>query len=250
MWVKKPYPNTKDNYGVPTLDPKMLIDQIVKYNSKGIRVFVHCTGDGAISGTLDGIEKSMKINGAENIRKLRNQIAHSVVVDPNDYDRVVNANAIMEFGPVFWYPQPLVTQSYSELDAYRIEHFYPVRQTLDHGIHVAIGSDWNQTKADPFLNTETIVTRREPGASEDAPMQNPTGGITLKEALYAYTMGGAYCMMMEDEMGSITKGKMANFAVLSQNLFEVPINKVHETFAKQTYFEGGLVYEGTEQVSF
>lgn len=250
MWVKKPYPNTKDNYGVPTLNPKTLIDQIVKYNSKGIRVFVHCTGDGAISGTLDGIEKAMKINGAKKIRKLRNQIAHSVVVDPNDYSRVVNANAIMEFGPVFWYPQPLVKQSYSELDAYRIEHFYPVRQTLDNGIHIAIGSDWNQTKADPFLNAETLVTRREPGAPKDAPMQNPTGGISLKEAIHAYTMGGAYCMMMEDEMGSITKGKKANFAVLSQNIFEIPINKVHKTFAKQTYFEGELIYEGDEKVSF
>lgn len=57
-------------------------------------------------------------------------------------------------------------------------------------------------------------------------------------------------MMLEDEMGSITKGKKANFVVLNKNIFEVPINKVHELYPRQTWFEGELVYEGDEKISF
>ena len=249
MWVKETYPDSH-NHGVPTLSPEELERQIIKYTSKGVRVFVHCTGDAATAKVLESLEKSSVINGVEKIRNLRNQIAHNVIVDPNDYERMIDLNVIMEFSPSFWYPQPIIKQALPELGDNFINKLWPVRQTIDAGIHVALGSDWNQTWADPFLNTETLVTRRAPGAPEDSKVQNEAGRITIKQALYAYTMGGAYALMMENEIGSISNGKDASFVILSQNMFEVPENTIHKTYVKQTWFEGELVYEGDEKISF
>ena len=59
-----------------------------------------------------------------------------------------------------------------------------------------------------------------------------------------------YCMMMEGEMGSITKDKNAHFVVVSQNIFEVHINQVHSAIVKQTWLEGELVCEENEKTTF
>ena len=50
---------------------------------------------------------------------------------------------------------------------------------------------------------------------------------------------------MEDRIGSLAPGKLADFIVLEKNIFEIPIDDVADTKIRQTYFEGKLVYEGT-----
>ena len=50
-------------------------------------------------------------------------------------------------------------------------------------------------------------------------------------------------MKMEDRIGSIEAGKLADFIVLERNIFEIPIDEVADTQIRQTYFEGTLVYE-------
>jgi predicted amidohydrolase YtcJ len=51
-------------------------------------------------------------------------------------------------------------------------------------------------------------------------------------------------MKMEDRIGSIEAGKLADFIVLERNIFEIPIDEVADTKINQTWFEGKLVYEG------
>ncbi len=50
-------------------------------------------------------------------------------------------------------------------------------------------------------------------------------------------------MQMDSRIGSLEPGKLADFIVLEQNIFEVPIEAVADTQIRQTYFEGRLVYE-------
>ena len=131
-----------------------------------------------------------------------------------------------------------------------IQKVWPFGPTMRAGVHVAIGSDWNQAQCDPFINTETLVTRRSPGASKGERVLGKKSGAKLENVIRAYTLGGAYSMFMEEEIGSIRSGKRANFIVLSQNLMDIPVNQIHKTFVRETYFEGKRVYEGTERQSF
>jgi hypothetical protein len=61
-------------------------------------------------------------------------------------------------------------------------------------------------------------------------------------ALRAYTLGAAYAAFQEDEVGSITPGKRADFAVLSQNLMGVPAGRLPDTDVIATYLDGRLLY--------
>lgn len=249
MFIKETYPGT-DNHGLPMVPPADLKKKIVEYNAMGLSVMVHATGDAAAEAVLDGTEESMKANGATKVRRLRNHIAHNVIVDPKDHDRMKYCNVIMEFSPSFWFPRAIIDAAEADLGKDMLQKVWPLGPTLRAGVNVAIGSDWNQAQADPFINLETLVTRKAPGASAKAPILGKDSGATLKQVLYAYTMGGAYSMFMEDEIGSIRPGKRANFIVLSQNILKVQKNEIHKTFVRQTYFEDALVYEGNDKVSF
>jgi predicted amidohydrolase YtcJ len=53
-------------------------------------------------------------------------------------------------------------------------------------------------------------------------------------------------VVTQDRTGSIEVGKLADFIVPERNIFEIPIDEVADTKIRQTYFEGELVYEGTQ----
>ena len=249
MLIKQPYPGT-DNYGLPATPPDVLREKIVKYNGMGLSVMVHSTGDRGAEIVMEGTEMAMAEHGIEEVRALRNQIAHNTIVDFNDFDRMKYTNVVMEFSPSHWFPRPIIQAAEKDLGPEMLQKVWPVGQTLRAGVHVAIGSDYKDAQADPFINTETLVTRRLPGAAEGDTVLGPDSATSLDDALYAYTMGGAYAMFMEEEIGSIRSGKRANFIVLDQNLTEINPNQIHKTIVLETWFEGKKVYEGTEKVSF
>ncbi len=249
MLVKEAYPGT-DNFGLPATPPDVLRDKIVKYNGMGLSVMVHSTGDRGAEIVLEGTEMAMAEHGVEQVRALRNQIAHNTVVDPADYDRMKYTNVVVEFSPAHWYPSPITNAALDDLGPERLQEVWPFGPVQRAGIHVAIGSDYKDSKADPLLNTETLVTRRAPGAGEGDPILGPDSAAELDDVLHAYTMGGAYAMFKEDEIGSIRPGKRANFIVLDQDLTAIPANEIHKTIVLETWFEGKKVYEGTDKVSF
>ncbi|CAD0185304.1 N-substituted formamide deformylase precursor [Ruegeria sp. THAF57] len=249
MLIKRPYPGT-DNFGLPATPPEQLREKIVHYNGLGLGVMVHSTGDRGAEIVMEGVEMAMAAHGVEEVRALRNHIAHNVIVDFDDIDRMKYTNVIMEFSPSFWFPRAIIDAAEADLGAEMLQEVWPLGPVLRSGVNVAIGSDWNQAQADPFINIETLVTRQAPGAGAIDPILGPSSAVALEDALYAYTMGGAYAMFLEEEIGSIRAGKRANFIVLDQDLTEINPSQIHATIVLETWFEGNKVYEGTDKVSF
>ena len=50
-------------------------------------------------------------------------------------------------------------------------------------------------------------------------------------------------MKLDDVTGSIEVGKSADMIVLNHNLFDIPVNDIHETEVKKTVFKGHVVYQ-------
>lgn len=249
MLIKETYPGTDYN-GLPMTPPDELRQKIVDFNARGYGVMVHSTGDRGTEIVIEGTEMSMAANGAEKVRKLRNHVAHNVIVDPADIDRMKYTNVTMEFSPSFWFPRPIIDAAEPDLGFEMLQTVWRLGPIVRAGVNLAIGSDWNQAQADPWINLETLVTRRAPGDGPDGTILGTDSGITLEQAVYGYTMGGAHAMYLEEEIGSIRPGKRANFIVLDRNLFEIPLNQIHGAIVNQTWFEGEVVYEGDEKVSF
>ena len=97
------------------------------------------------------------------------------------------------------------------------------------GIPIAIGSDGN---SNPFINLQWAVNRKDENER-----------LSREEALRAYTSGSAFAENMEKEKGTIAPGMLADIAVLSQNILEVPADALTATRSVLTIIDGKVVYE-------
>ena len=66
---------------------------------------------------------------------------------------------------------------------------------------------------------------------------------TVKEAIEGYTINNAYQMHMEAVTGSIEVGKYADFVILADNLFEIPVEQIHEVTVCETIMDGITTYK-------
>ncbi len=108
--------------------------------------------------------------------------------------------------------------------------YQPLRSLLDAGIPIALGSDGPMS---PGLNLMFAVIH---------PTQ-PSEALTLDQALTAYTSGSAYAEFAEREKGSLSPGKLADLAVLSQDLFNIPPSQFPATRSVMTLVDGKIVYD-------
>ena len=78
--------------------------------------------------------------------------------------------------------------------------------------------------------------------------QQPKGGwladqkLSVEEAVYAYTMGGAELSFEEDIKGSIEIGKLADLVVLNEDIFQIQPEKIKDVKVDMTIFNGEIVY--------
>jgi cytosine/adenosine deaminase-related metal-dependent hydrolase len=87
----------------------------------------------------------------------------------------------------------------------------PVRELLDAGVPVGLGVDGPASNEDGGLATElrqAVLTAR----ARPAPAGGPTA-LTVRQALWLGTAGGARCLGRHDELGSLEPGKLADVAV-------------------------------------
>ncbi len=114
----------------------------------------------------------------------------------------------------------------------------PIRKTIDAGVLVGGGTDGPVVPVDPYLSMWWMTTRQV--------LKGYTLGkehaITAKEALTLYTINNARIMGVERERGSIEVGKLADLAVLSQDILNVPPDAIRDTRALMTVVGGKIVY--------
>lgn len=110
------------------------------------------------------------------------------------------------------------------------EKAQPVRSLIAAGIPVALGSDG---PTNPYLSIMFATIHGN----------HPAEAITREQAVVAYTRGSAYAEFAEKEKGSLEAGKLADLAVLSQDIFTVPTRELPKTQAVLTMVGGKIVYD-------
>jgi len=122
----------------------------------------------------------------------------------------------------------------------RIKTTYAFKSLFDAGARVAFGSDWFVAPPTPLEGIYAAVTRR---TLDD---KNPGGWvpeqkITVDQALQAYTINAAYASFDEKIKGSLEEGKLADFVILSDNLFTIRPQRIREVEVLATYVDGKRV---------
>jgi predicted amidohydrolase YtcJ len=123
----------------------------------------------------------------------------------------------------------------------RLKTSYPYKTFLDHGVRLALGTDWCVAPLNPMLTLYAATTR----ATLDG--KHPEGWIPeqkirMSEAVTAYTCGSAFAEFQEKEKGTIQPGKLADMVLLSANIFEMDPARLREVEVETTIMGGRIAY--------
>jgi len=228
-----------DFHGLANYDIDELSRILKHYRQLGLKVKLHATGDASVRLALDAIEQVQESNSTQ---ESIFHIAHASFIAAEDIPRFKALNVTADLSPMLWFPTGLWYATVAVLGEERATRFWPVRDLLDSDVMVAGGSDWpaGQPTSSPWIGIEGLVTRRNPLGEVPGELWSQQS-IKLAEALRLYTLDSARAMGLGEVTGSITVGKSADLIVLDRNLFEIPVEQIHNTEVTQIYFQGQLL---------
>jgi hypothetical protein len=238
----EPYSDDPSTRGAMTIGARQL-ERIKQAHREGIQVMAHSTSDGTTRKLLDAIEQA-RVNDPN--PSLRHHIGHLLTVTKEDIPRFKELNVIAEFSPIWFYPTPMGELASKYYGVERYARWQPIKEFIDAGVTVSVGSDWpaGTPDADPWKGLEGMITRIDPKTNSGDKLGE---GVSLKTAIKILTINGAIAMMHEDKTGSIDAGKLADFIILDQNLFDLEeagrVDRISETHVLKTIFEGKVVFD-------
>jgi predicted amidohydrolase YtcJ len=234
MALSTPYPGTNSSYkGNVTTTQNDLNAWVERVHRAGIQVNCHANGDVAIDMMLTAVERAQALFPRADARP---KITHCTLINPDLIRRMKALGAI-----------PAVFTSYAYYNSDKF-HFYgedlmtrcmAFRSFLDAGIHAAAGSDFSPGPFAPLMGIQGLVTR----TGWDGETWGANQRVSVDEALRINTLNGAYASREEAIKGSITAGKLADFAVLAADPHTVEKEKIKDIQIVRTYVGGTKVYE-------
>jgi len=242
-----------DHRGVPRWNYVELGRHFDLLMREGIQSHIHVIGDAATRYTLHALEYAQALHPNHDVR---NTLTHLHVVHPDDIVRMGELGIIGATQPYWHYRAPgwFVSQEYNLIGAQRAYYYaYPVRSLIDAGVVVTFSGDYPVTVANPFFAMEVSVTRNLPYGTARTPditdkddptwLRNSAERITIREAVEAFTINGAYQLHREDEIGKIAVGMWADLVVLDQDIMRINPLRIDSTQVLKTIFAGEIVYE-------
>jgi predicted amidohydrolase YtcJ len=233
MAMSTPYAGRPDDFGILTMTQEEIHDVVERAHRGGWQVAIHANGDVTIDMVLNAYERVQELWPRPDCR---HRIEHCSLVNPSILERIKAAGVI---------PAPFYTyahyhgEKWIEYGEEKMEWMFAHRSFLDHGIMVAPASDHSPGPYEPLMALQSMVTRKDYAGRVWGPSQR----ITLDEALKICTLNGAYASFEEDEKGSITAGKLADFVVLAQDPHDVDPDQIKNIQVVRTVVGGRTVFE-------
>ena len=238
-WMLEPFEGSDDNYGLVITPKEELFDVARRAQAAGISLAIHAIGDRAIRTVLDVLTE---VQGGQP-STLRHRIEHVQCIPPSDVHRLAQLGVIASMQP------PHIMDDWAVADRVwgkRGRYAYVFRSLLDAGTHLAFGSDCPVAPLNPLLGIQAAVLRQDMKGEPEGGWY-PGERLTVAEAVRGYTLGAAYAVGLEDALGSITPGKLADMVVLSRDIFTIPPEEISDTQVDHTIFDGQVVYRRSDE---
>ena len=240
-YIKQKYYNIFEDLGngKPAWTAEQMKEIVTAANSKGEGVHCHVMGDLAASITIDAFAAGYN-------KDVRNSICHMRNIDDDDYQKMAEKCNIACCGAMNWHtgdPKAagiLIEMGIPEKYAYES---YPMKSFFDAKVCFVNSSDrpCDAGTFHPLGCMQIGVTCKSISTPEDSEWW-PEEKLTREQALRALTINGAYLAQNENERGSITEGKWADFIVIDQDVLNCAATDIAKTKVLKTYFEGKQVF--------
>jgi len=232
----EPYSDDPGNTGLITTPPERIRSVAVRALKAGFQVNVHAIGDRANRMVLDQFEAALReVPTADH----RFRIEHAQILRYQDIPRFAELDVIPSMqgshqtSDMYWVP--------NRLGWARAQGAYAWRSLLNTGVVIPNGSDFPVEAVNPLISFHSFFTRQD---ADNFPPGGwmPEQRTTRQEALLSITLWPAYAAFMENESGSLTVGKYADFVVLDRDIMTVAPEAVLGTHVLLTVLGGKAVY--------
>lgn len=214
-------------------DPDLMRAAIVDGHTAGWQLAVHAIGDRAVDFALDALSEARQTLPRPNAR---HRIEHCGLVRPDQLARIAELDVIPVIQPTFLWAYG---DDYARImGPERSPWMYRGKSFLDHGIALAGSSDRPVADGKPLRAIQFMAERK---SKEGNPI-GPDEAITVHQALAAYTTGAAYACRQENALGTITPGKLADFAILEANPLTTDISKIGDIEIAATVIGGHFTH--------
>ncbi len=224
--MRVPYRDRKDQYGRLNFtieDIKTFMQFALSHKEQ---IMIHAVGDSAALTIINSM-RSLHPDAFWKDKRLRFEHGDMAIIKEDDIQTMKQLGIVFVQNPAHL---ALTSMTLQRFDSSRTKYYQSMRSLIDNEIPFAIGSDG---PVNPFVNL--MLATYHPN--------NPKEKITLQEAVIAYTLGSAYAEFTENDKGSLVKGKLADLAVLSQNIFEVSPERLASTESILTILGGNVVLD-------
>ncbi|GGZ71832.1 amidohydrolase [Algibacter mikhailovii] len=234
----KPYEGT-DSKGGFGVTPERTMELVMAANKEGLDVAIHTEGSASTRAAIDAFEASIKAGNTN----VRNQLHHYMLVHPDDHQRVIDNKMLVNATPSFTNTFGNQDKDYEKvLGKERINEMMGRYPDLAHaGLPVGLGSDYPGTPISmqaPLQNIQAAVTMTDPSNPDAVAYPTNRKPMTLEQAIRSFAIDGALFMHMEDKIGSIEVGKLADLVILEKNLFDVDKSEIQNVKIMATILDG------------
>lgn len=222
MYLREPYsdaPATRGRLNFPEADLRRFLARAM---AEGEQPIFHAPGD----ATIDALLAALEATGGEKWAPLRPRIEHGDMLEPAHFERAKRMGVVIVQNPSHFMTGTIIRD---RLGA-RSPRNFAVKTIVAGGVSFALGSDG---PLNPFLNIMFAAINEA----------NPPEALTVEQALVAYTRGSAAAEMMETQKGTLAPGMLADLAMLSQDIFKVPLPELPKTTSVLTIVNGNVVHE-------
>lgn len=233
-YLKQDYSDMQGHRGFLICDSIQLLTLAYNARFSGLQLCTHAIGDGGNKMVLDIYSRALK---ADN--DLRWRIEHAQVVSPEDLHYFKEKKIIPSVQPthatsdMYW--------AASRLGTTRMTGAYAYQSLLKQNNWMPLGTDFPVEDISPFKTFYAAVFRKDAKGFPDKGFQI-NEALTRKQAIRGMTYWAARAAFEENEKGSLTPGRAADFIILDRDLMSCPESEVLGTKVISTYINGERVY--------
>lgn len=244
----EPHADDPAYVGDTMLTVEELRDFLLELDREQFDIHIHTMGDLAVRRVLDAVEAAKDI--AKNDFYPRVTIAHLGLIDPADLPRIKELGVICNYTP-WWFTADQNDPLRAWLGDDRYGNMYSPKSLFDLGINVTFSSDewWGgdrlPTYLNPYFGMQVGHTRQAPKEwreNDDDAIRPPTNEqLSIEQLIAGYTLNGAYQLRMENQIGSIETGKLADLVILNDNLFDIDSDEIWKVRPAAVLMEGEVI---------
>lgn len=229
----EPYSDRPDTSGLSLMEPDALAQFMARAEGADVQLAIHAIGDLANRRIMDTFEAGG--HDAED----RWRIEHTQILHPEDIARVGSLGLIASMQPSHAIGD--LKFAPDRLGRDRLYGAYAWQSLLETGAIIVGGSDAPVEVGTPQIEFYAAVARKDLDgfSTED---WYPEEALTRAQALTLFTSAPAYAAFMEDDLGTIEVGKLADFTVFDRDIMTVPEDEILQAETVMTVVHGEIVF--------